>query len=77
VEQCRVSDGLRARCDDIPEPNIELHGDARLAEQGDKANPHALVVGVLLDTLRFDGGGVEHHAVRIDIGRAYVADHAL
>jgi hypothetical protein len=60
-----------------PNPDVDLHGDARPAEQTDEANPHALVVRVLLDALGLHGGRVEHHAVWLDIGRAHLTDHAF
>ncbi|HEX8114444.1 MAG TPA: hypothetical protein VF516_42230 [Kofleriaceae bacterium] len=77
AEQRGVRDGLRTGSDDVAEPDVDLHGDARPAEQTDEANPHALVVRVLLDALGFHCGRVEHHAVWLDIGRAHLTDHAF
>ncbi len=77
VEQRRVRDDFRARRDHVAEADVELHRNARLAEQADEAHAHALVVRVLLDALRLHRRWVEHHAVALHVGGAHLEDHAL
>jgi hypothetical protein len=66
-----------ARRDDVSESDVDLHRDARLAEQADEADTHALIVRVLADALALHGGRVEHHAVGLHVGGAHLADHSL
>lgn len=77
VEQRWVVSLLGFRVHDVAEADIDLHRDAGLFQERDEGEPHALVVGVLLDAASNQCRGVEAQAVVYDDQVADFAKHRL
>ena len=74
LKNCGEFDIFRRWSNCVPKADVHLNLDSGLLQVGDQNNPHAAILAILADIIRFHSLGRKAKAVRLDLNGANVSE---